>query len=96
MLSRGGTMIAMRSSATLALLLSGCLHPTVQECSGGGQAWVCPSAQACAQPPTYCATPNEVGACQGRLDNDACSSSLVADGICEAESRCAISSSAGK
>lgn len=76
-------MISMRPGAALALLLSGCLHPTVQECSGGGQTWVCPSAQACAQPPTYCSTPNEVGACQGKLDDDACSSSLVADGLCE-------------
>lgn len=77
-------MIPMRSSVVLALVLAGCLHPAVQECDGGGETWVCPAAQACAQPPTYCATPNEVGACQDKVDNDACSSALVADGICAA------------
>ncbi len=66
------------------MTLTGCLHPSVQQCSGGGESWVCPSDQACAQPPTYCSTPNEVGACEGKADNAACSSSLVADGICEA------------
>jgi hypothetical protein len=77
-------MIAMRWSAALAMALTGCLHPSVQQCSGGGETWVCPAEQACAQPPTYCSTPNEVGACEGKADNAACSSSLVADGLCEA------------
>ncbi len=85
MLSRGGTMIAMRSCAALALILvSGCLHPNTLECSAGGETWVCPLESACTQPPTYCGTPAEVGACQDKLDNDACASELVADGICVA------------
>ncbi|CAN5238202.1 hypothetical protein BH11MYX1_BH11MYX1_17090 [soil metagenome] len=77
-------MIPMRTGAALALVLAGCLHPAVQECSVGGETWVCPADQACAQAPTYCAPPDEVGACQAKVEDDACSSPLVAEGICVA------------
>lgn len=65
------------------MLLAGCLHSSEGiECERDGMSWVCPSSLACADPPTYCGTQSEVGACEGKPDRDPCSTPLVEDGQC--------------
>ncbi|HEY0252167.1 MAG TPA: hypothetical protein VGC41_11610, partial [Kofleriaceae bacterium] len=69
--------------ATAATLLAGCLHAHEGiECASDGMTWVCPSALACAAPPTFCGTQSEVGACDGKAERDPCSTALVPDGQC--------------
>jgi len=69
--------------APLAMVLGGCLHPSSLTCPGpDGTSWVCPADLACAQPPTYCGTTQEVGACDGKAERDPCSTNLVPDGLC--------------
>ncbi len=44
--------------------------------------WVCPQELACAEPPTYCANPLEVGACDNMPDGSPCRTDVVPDGVC--------------
>jgi hypothetical protein len=75
-------MLAMRW-VSLGLVLAGCLHAKSHPCTGDDNAsWVCPEDEACAAPPTYCGTANEVGACDGKMERDPCSTTLVPDGLC--------------
>lgn len=66
------------------MLLAGCLQPKSHTCEGGGETWVCPADLSCAAAPTYCGTPQEVGACDGKMDRDPCMTNLVPSGLCVA------------
>ncbi|MEO6772770.1 MAG: hypothetical protein ABI467_07070 [Kofleriaceae bacterium] len=70
--------------AALGMMLAGCLQPKSQICEGGGETWVCPAELSCAAAPTYCGTPQEVGACDGKMDRDPCMTNLVPSGLCVA------------
>ena len=63
-----------------AMALAGCLQPKSHSCEGGGETWVCPADLSCAAAPTYCGTPQEVGACDGKMDRDPCMTNLVPSG----------------
>ncbi len=66
----------------LVALSVGCLGPKSQQCESNGASWVCPEALACAAPPTYCANPLEVGACDNQPDGAPCRTAIVPDGLC--------------
>jgi hypothetical protein len=66
----------------LVALSVGCLGPKSQQCESDGASWVCPEALACAAPPTYCANPLEVGACDNQPDGAPCRTAIVSDGLC--------------
>jgi hypothetical protein len=44
--------------------------------------WVCPAELACAEAPTFCANPQEVGACDGKMEHDPCRTMDVPNGQC--------------
>src|ERR1700742_3203749 len=75
-------MIIVKRWACLGMALAGCLQPKSHSCEGGGETWVCPADLSCAAAPTYCGTPQEVGACDGKMDRDPCMTSLVPSGLC--------------
>ena len=75
-------MLFVKRWACLAVALAGCLQPKSHSCEGGGETWVCPADLSCASAPTYCGTPQEVGACDGKMDRDPCMTNLVPSGLC--------------
>ncbi|HEY1814393.1 MAG TPA: hypothetical protein VGG74_18705 [Kofleriaceae bacterium] len=70
--------------AAIGLLaaVAGCFGPKSHDCASDGASWVCPEQLACAAPPTYCANPIEVGACDGQPNGSPCRTTDVPDGLC--------------
>ena len=66
----------------LVVMWAGCFGPKSHDCESGGATWVCPQELACANPPTYCANPLEVNACDGKPEAAPCRTDVVPDGIC--------------
>jgi len=79
-------MVVMRWAplGIASIALGGCLQPKSHTCAGAGETWVCPADLSCAAAPTYCGTPQEVGACDGKMDRDPCTTPLVPSGLCVA------------
>jgi hypothetical protein len=71
-----------RYAALGLVVLAGCIEPKTHDCASDGTSWVCPSDLACAEPPTYCANPTQVGACDNMPDGSPCRTDVVPDGIC--------------
>jgi hypothetical protein len=71
-----------RYAAIGAIVLAACFGPKSHDCASDGMSWVCPQELACAEPPTYCANPLEVGACDNMPDGSPCRTDVVPDGVC--------------
>ncbi|HEY1550529.1 MAG TPA: hypothetical protein VGG28_22025 [Kofleriaceae bacterium] len=71
-----------RYAAIGTIVLAGCFGPKSHDCASDGMSWVCPQELACAAPPTYCANPLEVGACDNMPDGSPCRTDVVPDGVC--------------